>query len=161
MRRCLQFLFAYILAFVMMGCSKGEKQIIVGKDISLDDITEFYFTYASSTYPPDYQRYYFYAENDKHYFYHETREGDVFPLTEEYVTVSGTKELSEDEWNTFFDFLKDGIVKSRQESDETGDSGPWMYLYWKRDKSEYQEFTFRNWDTQALFEDYCVNLKQE
>lgn len=161
MRRCLQFLFAFILAFVMTGCSKENKQIIVGKDISLDDITEFYFTYASSTYPPDYQRYYFYAENDKHYFYHETREGDVFPLTEEYITVSGTKELSEDEWNTFFEFLKDGIVQRRQESDETGDSGPWMYLYWKRDKSEYQEFIFRDWDTQTLFEDYCVNLKQE
>ena len=161
MKRCLQFLLALIPVSLVIGCSKGEKQIIVGKDIAMDDITEFYFTYASSTHPPDYQRYYIYVENDKHYFYHETREGNAYPLTEEYITVSGTKELSEDEWNTFFDFLKDGNVKSRQESDESGDSGPWMYLYWKRDRSEFQEFTFRDWDTQVLFENYCINLKQE
>jgi len=44
-----------------------------------------------------------------------------------------------EKWNTFFDFLKYGIVERRQESDECRDSGPWMYLYWKRDKSEYQD----------------------
>ena len=45
----------------------------VGKDILSDDITDFYYTYDTSTYPPEFQRYRFYAEDGRYYFYHETK----------------------------------------------------------------------------------------
>ena len=60
----------------------GKKGYTVGKNIGIDDIAEFYFTRSTSVYPPHYQRYRFFMEDGKHMFFHETREGDAFPLTE-------------------------------------------------------------------------------
>ena len=34
----------------MVGC---KKEFVVGSDIQIDDINEFYYTYSSSTFPPD------------------------------------------------------------------------------------------------------------
>lgn len=137
----------------------GTKPMIVGTTVGKDDITEFYFTYDSSAYPPEFQRYKLYAENGSHYFYHEKREGNVWPLTQEHITVSGTLELSEEEWETCFQYLKDGEVRAREESTESGGRGPWLYLYWKKDKGKYQKYSFASWDKQKAFEQYCIELK--
>ena len=135
--------------------------LTVGGGISFEDITEFYYTIDASTYPPQFQRYRFHVEDEAHLFYHETRKGNHWPLTEADITVSGTKELSEEEWAAFLGFVKGGTVKKREESTESGGSGPWLYLYWKGDRSKYQEFTFATWNTQTAFEEFCVALAQE
>lgn len=147
-------LFGVIMGGNMFG--SGKK---VGKDIKIGDITELYYTYATSTFPPDYQRYYFYVKDGKTYFYHEKREGEAFPLTEEYITVSGTVELTEEQWAEFFGYLEGGSVTKRTESTTTGDSGPWLYLYWKNDKGKIQKFEFDSYGKLKEFEDFCISLK--
>ena len=135
-----------------------DREMVVGKNIALDEITDFYFTRASSTFPPDYQAYRFYIEDDAPHFYHETREGDSWPLTEEDITVSGTKDLSQDEWDEFCSFLEGGHVKKDDDEPVDGDDGPWFSLYWKRDRSVFRDFSFAAYDTQISFEDYCAGL---
>ncbi len=142
----------------IMSIFSGEKT--VGRDIGSEEITDFYYTYSSSTYPPDYQRYRFYAENGQHYFYHEKREGDHWPLTEDDITVSGSKVLSDEEWNRFFGYLSGGTVKNRNEDVVDGDAGPWLYLYWKNDHGTMQEFAFASWNILKEFEQYCIDLMQ-
>ena len=137
----------------------GNKKI-VGKNIAISDITEFYYTYATSTYPPDYQRYHFFFLIGEYFFYHEKREGKHWPLRENDKTVFGTVKLSEAEWTIFFDYLKGGKVKNREESLDCGDSGPWLYLYWKGDKSKCQEFSFESFEKKTAFEDFCLKLKK-
>lgn len=133
----------------------SKAELIVGEDILIEDITEFYYTEDSSAFPPYYQRYRFYTEKGKYYFYHETREGEEWPLTEKHIAVKGTIKLSEDEWDEFFDFLKDGTVKRRGENIDSGGSGPWLYLYWDNDGGEYREFTFSSREKLDAFEEYC------
>ena len=142
----------------MFNIFKSTK--IVGKDIKINDINEFYYTYASSTYPPKYQRYLFYRKDSKYYFYHEKREGDVFPLTEEYITISNTIELDNEEWNNFFDYINNGKVIKRKENTDSGYSGPWLYLYWENDKGVIQEFSFETYNKLKEFENYCIKLKE-
>ena len=144
---------------IMNSISWNGKKI-VGKNISIGDVKEFYYTYSTSTFPPDYQRYRFYVDDGKYFFYHEKREGDHWPLRETDKTVFGTVELSEAEWATFFDYLKGGVVKKRTESTECGSSGPWLYLYWKGDHSKYQEFSFESFDKKTSFEKFCIKLKE-
>ena len=98
--------------FFMMGCAgaswsfsdmlPGNGPKTVGADVKMEDITEFYFTYDSSTNPPLFQRYRFSVKDGAYQFYHEKREGNHWPLREKDITVSGTKELSPEEWKTFF-----------------------------------------------------------
>ena len=151
------------ILLLLSGCGTGLVSGIgkktVGKDIRIDDITEFYWTYASSTFPPEYQRYYFHTEDGKYWFYHETREGERFPLQEEDITVSGTLELSEAEWNTFFAYLENGTVRAREENTDSGDAGPWTYLYWKNDKGDIQQFSFESYEKASSFEAFCKELK--
>lgn len=130
----------------------------VGKGIGINDVTEFYYTYASSTFPPQYQRYRFFMEGGKRYFYHEKREGNVFPLTEAHITVSGTAELTETDWKRFFGFLEGGTVKKREENVTSGDAGPWLYLYWNGDNGCVQEFSFASYGKLSEFEAYCAEL---
>ncbi|MBQ6560076.1 MAG: hypothetical protein IJL85_04510 [Erysipelotrichaceae bacterium] len=130
----------------------------VGKDIKQEDITEFYYTYATSTFPPDYQRYRFYVEDGVHYFYHEKREGEHWPLEEDDITVCGTKELTEEEWNAFFECLSGGTVQKRSDDVVDGDAGPWFYLYWKNDHGDLQEYRFASWDDEKAFEEFCIRL---
>jgi len=159
---------ALLLAvFALAGCSakpddpapaagRGEK--LVGTDVKPGDVTEFYYTYSTSTDPPHYQRYRFYTEDGKRYFFHEKREGDHWPLTEDDATVTGTVELTDAEWDTFFDCLKGGTVKKREENLDSGGAGPWLYLYWNGDKSKYQEFTFESYGARRDFEELCQKL---
>ncbi|MBO6011573.1 MAG: hypothetical protein J6P71_07230, partial [Oscillospiraceae bacterium] len=56
---------AFLALFALSGCAakpddapaagRGEK--LVGTDVKLEDVTEFYYTYSTSTDPPHYQRY--------------------------------------------------------------------------------------------------------
>lgn len=148
-----------LLALISMpGCAL-KSELKVGKDIKQGDITEFYYTVDSSTYPPEYQRYRFYTENGKYYFYHEKREGDHWPLTEEDATVKGTIELTSDEWADFWRLLEGGTVVKRSDSTESGGRGPWLYLYWKKDRDEYQEFSFESYDKEGEFESFCKELR--
>ena len=50
----------------------------------------------------------------------------------------------------------------KKEDDEPidGDDGPWFTLYWKRDRSEFRDFSFATYDTQGSFEDYCAGLAE-
>ena len=157
--------------FLMMGCAgaswsfsdmlPGNGPKTVGADVKMEDITDFYFTYDSSTNPPQFQRYRFSVKDGTYQFYHEKREGNHWPLREKDITVSGTKELSLEEWKTFFDYLKDGKVEKRKEHLESGGRGPWLFLYWKGDKGKIQEFTFASYEKRISFEKYCVKLKEE
>ena len=136
-----------------------KKEFVVGKDIAKEDILQFYYTYDSSTYPPEFQRYRFYTEGGKLLFYHEKREGDHWPVAESDATVTGTKELSETEWDEMFSLLCGGTVRAREEHLESGGRGPWLFLYWKNDRGKIQEFTFASYEKQREFEAFCVALK--
>ena len=138
-----------------------KKEFVVGKDVAKEDVLQFYFTYDSSTYPPEFQRYRFYTEGGKLLFYHEKREGDHWPLSESDATVTGTKELSETEWDEMFSLLCGGTVRAREEHLESGGRGPWLFLYWKNDRGKIQEFTFASYEKQREFEAFCVALKGE
>ena len=90
--------------------------------------------------------------------YHEKREGDTWPLTEKHITVSGTIELTDEQWNTFWEYIKGGTVQSRTENLDDGDDGPWLYLYWLRDPDDFQEFSFDDYGKVLDFEDFCYSL---
>ena len=143
------------------GSYEGGKGMVVGEKIKIDDITEFYYTYASSTFPPDYLRYRFFVENGTYWFHYEVREGEHWPLTEEDITVSVDVELSQKQWQEFFDLIKGGSVTKREESADAGDAGPWMYIYWKKDKSKYQVYEFKSYASQKAFEKYCEKLAEK
>ena len=147
---------AALVCAVLWSCGVlGGREMTVGKRVALKDITEFYYTEAASTNPPSYQRYRFYLSDGKYLFYHEKREGDHFPLREADVTVSGTVELSEEQWAEFLACVDGGSVQKRTESTDSGSSGPWLYLYWKGDRSRYQEFSFASTAQQAAFLALC------
>jgi len=137
-----------------------DKKMIVGTDIAFDDINDFYYTKENINYDAYYQRYRFYAEDGKHLFFHETRERpeDYGPCTEEDTVRTGTIELSDAQWKQFCDLVSGGTVKARSESADSGDSGPWLYLYWTNDKSKYQQFSFDSYETEAKFEEFCHTL---
>ena len=142
--------------------SDGD-EMIVGEDIAIEDITEFYFTRENINYDAYYQRYKFYVEDGKHMFFHETRErkDDYGPCTEEDTTLIGTIELTDDQWNEFADLVSKGTVKEREDSGDSGDDGPWIYLYWTNDEGKYQQFKFKSYKTEARFEEFCLSLVPE
>ena len=123
--------------------------------LSADEIDDFYYTYSTSTYPPFFQRYRFYKENGKYYFYHETREGGGWPQTEEDITGSGTLKLTEEEWAVFFSYLDGGTVREPADDLVDGDDGPWMYVYRGRGQEEYH---FPSYQARLAFEAYCEEM---
>jgi hypothetical protein len=54
--------------------------------------------------------------------------------------------------------LNGGIVKKRNQSVETGDSGPWLYLYWNGDGDKYQAFSFATLNERNALEKLCEKL---
>ncbi len=158
MKKILPFALFALAGLLFTGCAAGEK--IVGKNVQIDDITEFYWTYENINYNAHYQRYRFYVEDGKHMFYHVTRDrkDDYGPCSEEDTVKEGTFELSEEEWNRFFDLLTDGTVVNRKDSADSGDSGPWTYLYWKNDKGECQQYSFVSYERGREFETFCMEL---
>ena len=139
----------------------GNRERTVGKSIAAEEITEFYYTLSSSTNPPQYQRYHFYKDAGRLWFYHEKREGKRWPLTESDITLGGKKELTEEEWDVFVALLEGGRVKKRAETASAGSRGPWMYLYWNGDRSKFQEFSFASPGAQSAFEEFCGELKNQ
>ena len=101
-----------------------SKKMIVGTDIAFEDITDFYYTEENINYDAYYQRYRFYAEDGKHFFFHETRErkNDYGPCTEEDTVQTGTIELSDDQWSEFTALVKGGIVTVRKDTADSGGS---------------------------------------
>ena len=152
-------LLAVLAVLLFTGAFSGGERV-VGKNISPGDVTEFYYTLSSSTNPPQYQRYRFTAQDGECRFFHETREGDHWPLTEKDVTRSGERTLTGEEWAAFFDCLRGGTVKARRDSADSGGSGPWTYLYWKGDRGRVQEYAFPTWAARAAFEEMCVTLRE-
>ena len=140
-----------------------RKEMTVGTDIGIDDITDFYYTKENINYGAFYQRYRFYEEDGRHLFFHETRErkNDYGPCTEKDTTLTGTVELSEEQWSQFFGLLRGGTVRAREDSAESGSTGPWLYLYWKGDQGSCQEFAFPSWEAGAAFEAFCAELKEQ
>ncbi len=145
------------------GCSKGSKETVTNMKISVDDVTEFYYTYENINFNASYLRYRFYRESDKYTFSFEKREkpGEYGPTNEEDVTGSGAVELKKEEWNKFLSLIKDGSVGKREDSAEAGDSGPWTFIYWKKDKGKYQVFDFSSYDKRAQFEEFCLELSEQ
>ena len=146
--------------FLFSGCGKETKETITNRNIPAEDITEFYYTVDNINYDAFYQRYRFYIEDEKYMFYHETRErpGEYGPATEEDITNSGTFELSDAEWKDFLSYLKDGTVSARKDNAESGDSGPWTFIYWKKDKGKYQVFDFSSYEVRDEFVEFCSAL---
>ena len=136
------------------------KERKVDTDIAYGDITDFYYTEENINYNAYYLRYRVYVEDGKHLFFHEARErkGDYGPCTEEDTTQKGTIELSDNQWEKFCDLVKGGTVKAREDSADSGGTGPWLYLYWKNDKSKYQQFSFDSYGTEIKFKEYCESL---
>ena len=161
MRRILSGLAVMFLALTVMRtdvsvAAPGGKT--VGIDIAFEDITDLYYTYDASTAPPHYQRYRFYVEDGKHYFYHETREGGSWPQTEADITCSGTVELTEEQWTAFCDLLNGGTASRREEHLESGDAGPWLYIYWRGGETEGREFSFEQPGIVLAFEAFCTDI---
>lgn len=138
--------------------SPEENETLVGCGVEIGDISEFYYTVDASTDPPHYQRYHFHAENGAYRFDHETREGGGWPQTEKDITASGSLELTEAEWREFFSLISGGTVKNREENLDSGDAGPWMYLYWSGDQGTCQEYSFADHGTAMAFEAFCEGL---
>ncbi len=143
--------------------TSSDDEMTVGGDITIEDITEFYYTKENINYDAYYQRYKFYVEDGKHMFFHETRErkDDYGPCTEEDTTLIGTIELSDDQWSDFVALVIGGTVKEREDSADSGSEGPWLYLYWTNDEGKYQQFAFDTYNDEAKFEELCLSLVPE
>lgn len=147
----------FSLAGGFMGV--GKHGLVVGKNLDVAKFREFYYTYASTTFPPEFQRYRFYLENGRPVFYHEKREGKKVFLTKDDVTISGTMPLAPSDWEKFLSLVRGGTVSDRVELDTTGSPGPWLYLYWDGDKGKKQLFEFARPDIVLEFEKFCAGLK--
>ena len=169
MRRIILFITGIMFLAMLTGCSANEeagemsllsKKMIVGTNIAFEDITDFYYTEENINYNAHYQRYRFYVEDGKHLFFHETRErkNDYGPCTEEDTVQIGTIELSDDQWSEFTALVNGGTVTAREDSADSGSSGPWLYLYWTNDKSKYQQYSFESYGTEVKFEEFCRML---
>ena len=135
------------------------------KDVPIQqgDIVDFYYTYDWVGYNAKYQRYRFYIEDGQYLFYHESRgtENDYGWNSPDDVISSGTLTLDIYEWADFLAYLKGGSIKTPEESIEDGDSGPWMYLYYKSHGNiERKEFFFSSAAQQLSFEDHCRLLME-
>lgn len=137
------------------GILDWDGEIVTESGLRPEDIEDFYYTYDSSTAMPVYQRYRFYVEDGKYFFYHETREGGGWPQTEEDITASGTVELTEKEWMDFFGFLEGGTVREPEDEVLDGDAGPWTYIYRGNGQEEYE---FPSYAARLAFEEYCEGL---
>ena len=161
-------LFALFLAFLMLPLPAHADGLLsvlffpplrLGEDIPPEAVTDFYYTLDASTDPPHYQRYRFYADGDRRFFFHETREGNSWPLEEEDVTVFGTLELDSAQWEAFCALLWEGTAQRREASADTGDEGPWMYIYFAGGETEGRRFSFASPGLQAAFRTLCEELR--
>ena len=172
MKKIASILLCLVLLLPFAGCKKTEPEnaapqsapqdgvYVVGEHIKPEQITDFYYTVATSTFPPHYQRYRFFVEDGAYKFFRETREGDHIPLTEADATVSGTVPLTAEQWDEFLNCVSGGKVIARQEHLDSGDDGPWLYLYWTGDPGDVQEFSFASYAARLDFEALCESLRE-
>lgn len=156
-------LFSVLLALLMLttagwASASSPEEMIVGSDIAFEELTDFYYTYDASTNPPFFQRYRFYVEDGKHFFYHETREGGGWPQTDEDITRSGIVELTDAQWTAFCSLLRGGMASRREERLDDGDAGPWLFIYWRGGEEEGREFSFASYADKTAFEEFCAAL---
>ena len=150
---------ALLLALlVLLACRGAPADTAAGPDVAPEDIADFYYTVDSSAWPPRYQRYRFYMEDGQPRFFHDTRQGEDWPLTEADSVYSGTVALTRDQWAAFLDCLRDGRALPREEHTETGDEGPWTYLYPASGPAEGLAFSFASPGRRADFEALCREL---
>lgn len=140
----------------------AEDVMKVDKEILMKDIRDFYYTKSNINYDAFYQRYRFYVEGGKNYFFHETRErkGKYGPCTEADTTLKGTVELTGDQWKKFYELVSGGTVEKREESADAGGSGPWLYLYWTNDRDSIQQFSFESYKKEKEFVGFCKSLAE-
>ena len=146
---------------LLCGCGRSRTdETITNMHIPIGDVTEFCYTYENINFNASYRRYRLYMEDGRCLFHHEAREkpNGYGWTTEEDITAAGTFELTDAEWREAVELLKNGKVSRRSDSAETGSSGPWTYIYWKRDKSRYQQFEFSAYGEKLAFEEYCAAL---
>ena len=154
-------LVSVFIALIMCVPAGAPAEFLVGTDIAAEEICDFIYTWSASTASPFLQRYRFYTEDGIKLFRHETREGGGWPQTEEDITVSGTKELSEADWAAFLACVSGGRVFTPTDDLLDGDPGPWMYLYRPGDGDRGLEFTFASVEKRFSFERLCSDLARD
>ena len=127
----------------------------VGKQIPFRDVTAFVYTRASSTNPPEHTRWHLMLQNGTPVLMYEQRTGNHWPLTGEDISASSTVTLTQTQWQTLLHCLQGGQVIRRTENPETGDSGPFMYLYWQGDRDSIRQFTFASHEREQQFLTLC------
>lgn len=149
-----------LMGIFFSGCEKKEETMDDTVYELEDKIADFYYTYENINYNAFYQRYRFYTDGDRKFFFHEQRQvkDDYGPTSEKDVTRKGEYELNDQEWKKFVSMLDKGTYRNRQESAESGDSGPWLYIYLKKDPSKQLEFSFPSYGELKDFEAYCEKL---
>ena len=133
---------------------------IIGNKVKESMVYDFYYTEENINYNAFYLRYRFYREDDRYYFFYDIRkkENDYGPATEQDRIVFGTIELEYYQWEKFIDTIASGKVEKRKQSNETGDRGPWTYLYWEGDKDINQQYSFGSYEKQQQFIELCEEL---
>ena len=174
MRKYIIILICLVVAFLLAACRAKEEPVANGNEdsvykgekfpgtkISLTDVVDFYYTYEWIGYNAEYLRYRFYMEDGKHWFYHEARkvENDYGPAGKDDITSTGTVELSQEDWDKFLGLIKDGKISKPEESTSTGDSGPWLYIYYIKGKDTVRmAYAFDPHAAISDFEEYCAEL---
>ena len=41
-----------------------------------------------------------------------------------------------------------------------GDSGPWLYLYWSKDRGKSRSYSFPDLSARLALEEYCADLAE-
>ena len=157
-----------LVSWSLAGCGGGTEMadntdktdFTVGTGSTADSISEFYYTFENINYNAEYLRYLFYIEDSVPYFYYEKRErpNDYGPTTEEDIVAQGTVKLNEEQWSTFSSFIEEGSYGPRKDNAESGSSGPWTYIYFRKAPKKQLEFKFASWDRLAEFEEFCAKI---
>ena len=160
----LLFIVCALAGTVLAACQTEEGPVMDDpKDLRLEEVVDFYYTYNCVGYNAKYQRYRFYIEDGKYMFFYETRgtEDDYGWNTEDDIITSGTVELTAEDWTTFLGFLENGSVREPEESLEDGDAGPWMFIYYPGEGDPVRmEYLFATPGDRTAFEEYCAALAQ-
>ena len=113
------------------GCAAGKRESTVGRDVKIGDVARFVYTYETIDYGAKFLRYDLTVKENEARFSWEKRERprDYGPATEQDTVAKGEKRLTEAELADFLQLLEGGTVTARKACADSGDSGPWTYLY--------------------------------
>ena len=81
-------------------------------------------------------------------------------MSEDDITKFCDVDLTDAQRDEFFSYITNGKVTKREESADSGDSGPWLFIYWDGDKDEYQVYSFESYAKQKEFEAFSESLIQ-